>query len=307
MADEPNLNEKELTQSSALIWERYWNDSSANRTISDPKSFSTRLKRFLTRSGGVELAYRIIKQELGSLNGKLILEAGCGIADNSLRLAESGGEFILLDTSISALKFARRRAKSQNAAAFPVQGSIFHLPFKEYVFDRAFNVGVLDHFTPDYRKSAVKEMLRVINHQANHLHLNDPNLKPTAPSPQPTAYSQNKLVIVTNDARSIIHPIAMKHAKKKGTWRFGFKDAVSSLKGELGEDFDSAFIKEYSRGFISQFEFLQYFLPQKGIIRSIAFEIFYLLTFPLNFLNRFPGQYLVTVIEKSSETSPLYD
>ncbi|NQS97296.1 MAG: class I SAM-dependent methyltransferase [candidate division Zixibacteria bacterium] len=282
MADEPNLNEKELTQASALIWERYWNDFSANRTISDPKSFSTRLKRFFSRSGGVELAYRIIKQELGSLNGKLILEAGCGVADNSLRLAESGGEFILFDTSISALKFARRRSEAQGADAFPVQGSIFHLPFKEYVFDRAFNVGVLDHFTPEYRKLSVREMLRVVD-------------------------NKSKLVIVTNDARSIIHPIAMKHAKKKGTWRFGFKDAVSSLKDELGEDFDSAFIKEYSRGFISQFEFLHYFLPQKGIFRSIAFKIYYLLTFPLNLLNRIPGQYLVTVIEKSSETSLLYD
>ena len=274
MASESDLSEEGLIQSSVLNWAKYWDDSTSNRTITDSESLSAKLKRFLSRSGGVELAYRIVKQELGSLNGKLILEAGCGAADNSLRLAESGGEFVLLDTSISALKFARRRAEAQGADAFPVQGSIFHLPFEDGAFDHTFNVGVLDHFTPKYRLLAAVEMLRVVGSQA-------------------------KIIIITNDARSIIHPIAMKHAKKMGTWRFGFKEAILSLKKELEENLNSVLISEYSRGFISQFEFLHYFLPQKGIFRSIAFKIYYLLTFPLNFMNRFPGQYLITVIEKT--------
>ena len=110
--------------------------------------------------------------------------------------------------------------------------------------------------------------------------------------------SKARIIVITNDARSLVHHRAMRHAKSKGIWTFGFKDAIYSLKESLQNLSTAEDVREYSRGFLSQFEFLHYFLPQNELCKRLFFRFFYLLTFPFKFINRLPGHYLVTVIYK---------
>ncbi len=267
-------DEKALVEAAARNWARHWETVVRNSKPSSRVSWRQKLGRLLRRSGGLELACRIIQKEAGNLPGKLILEAGCGTGEISMRLAQEGGGLVLLDTSSSAVGYAKIRAENLGFAASAVKASIFDFPFKDGVFDFAFNVGVLDHFGPQYRGKAAQEMVRVLK-------------------------ADSRAVILTNDLRSKIHPIAVKCATKKGIWPFGFKDAIFSLRDSLEKESKAHIACEYSRGFLSQFEFLRYCLPQNGLIQCLFLHLFYLLTFPFNLLNRLPGQYLVTVIHKN--------
>jgi ubiquinone/menaquinone biosynthesis C-methylase UbiE len=221
-------------------------------------------------SGSGELLYRIIKKELASKTHKLILEAGSGKGDIAVRLSMAGHHVVLIDTSLSALKISGNITSSSAHHALFIQASIFALPFKNGLFDFIYNSGVLDHFGEKARMIALEEMLRVSKNSA-------------------------KVVIVTNDERSFIHPRAMKFAIAHGKWHYGFKDAIFSCKNILPQDQLRCQIREYSRGFISQFEFLRYFISEKGWMQKLFFYLFYLWSFPLGILNLFPGQFLVTV------------
>jgi len=99
-----------------------------------------------------------------------------------------------------------------------------------------------------------------------------------------------------------VHPRAMKHAQRKGIWLHGYKAALHSLRAEVKSADPTCKVKEVSRGFISQFEFLRYYLPPESFAVRLFFWLFFVISFPLSFLNYFPGQYLVTVLEKSDES-----
>ena len=266
-----------LVKAAADNWERHWSNAGERKNIPFRHTQLDRIRRFFKRAGGGELIYRIIRRELGKPTGRIILEAGSGSGDISLRLAESGNNIVLLDTSISALKDCKERASTMGVSAYPVNGSILSLPFKKGVFDSVFSVGVLDHFGPLHRSAAIGEMLRVSRYRT-------------------------PIVIATNDARSIIHPRAMKHAIKTGRWRYGFKDALYSLRDFVANIPNCCVVREYSRGFVSQFEFLHYYLPWRGFRRWLFFRLFFLLTFPFNFLNRLPGHFLISVLEKKNKS-----
>jgi ubiquinone/menaquinone biosynthesis C-methylase UbiE len=193
-----------------------------------------------------------------------------------LRMALGGNRVVLIDTSASGLAHAMRRARALRMDAHPLRASVFHLPFGTAAFDGVFNAGVLDHFGPDYRRMALKEMIRVTE-------------------------KDRRIAVLTNDARSLVHPRAMKYAQRKGTWPHGYKAALRSLRAEAKSADPKCRVKEISRGFISQFEFLRYYLPPESFAVRLFFWLFFVISFPLSFLNYFPGQYLVTIIEKSDE------
>ncbi|MBU0519374.1 class I SAM-dependent methyltransferase [bacterium] len=230
-------------------------------------------KKFLQRAGSGALISKIIRTEIGDSSEGYVLEAGCGTGYLGLQMARSGRKTVLLDVSPSALAYAGSEANRLELKPPRVKGSVFHLPFKDAVFSGTFNVGVLDHFGQQGRKNAALEMLRV-----------------TKP--------QGKVTIVTNDVRSYVHPYAMKYAADRGRWPFGFKAAISSLQAEIPDLLKDYDVNEYSRGFLSQFEFGHYFLPPMGALKALFFGTFYFCTWPFAFLNRFAGQYLVTVIKK---------
>ncbi|TKJ39938.1 hypothetical protein CEE37_09380 [candidate division LCP-89 bacterium B3_LCP] len=273
-SDPQNAQEQKLITEAQLNWNQHWKKITQLPASPATTGFSGAVKRTLRRSGGLELGYRIVKKEIRRNNGQVIMEAGCGTGEMSLRMALEGKSLFTLDTSRSALDYVKRCAKRSGIKVNIIQGSVLHLPFREAVFDATFNVGVLDHLGPQNRIEAAREMVRT--------------LKPLG-----------RTVILINSSRAFVHRLAVRCAEKKGLWKFGFKDAVHSLAKEVAERLRGCRIREYERGFLSQFEFLHYCIPQAAVIKRLFFRTFYLLTFPFGFLNRFAGQYLITVIEKS--------
>ncbi len=75
------------------------------------------------------------------LDGKLVLDAGCGCGRFSAVAGAMGAEVIGVDGSQAALRAARRNAPSQHY----VHGDLLHLPLRSQSVDHAFSIGVLHH------------------------------------------------------------------------------------------------------------------------------------------------------------------
>jgi SAM-dependent methyltransferase len=80
--------------------------------------------------------------------GKLVLDAGCGMGRYSAVALSLGAEVVSVDMSESLIRVAER-AKNE-PKLHPVEGDLLHPPFKKGVFDVAYSQGVLHH-TADTR------------------------------------------------------------------------------------------------------------------------------------------------------------
>jgi SAM-dependent methyltransferase len=87
---------------------------------------------------------------LTDLSGKLVLDGGCGMGRFAEIVHQHGGTYIGVDFSYAI------DAAYDNAGHLPnvhlVQADLFHLPFKDDVFDLVMSLGVLHH-TPDPRRA----------------------------------------------------------------------------------------------------------------------------------------------------------
>ena len=80
--------------------------------------------------------------------GSLVLEAGCGVAAQTLPLAKNSPQamIVALDLSSASAKEACGRAAEESLNNVRViQADIFHLPFREGLFDHLFICFVLEH------------------------------------------------------------------------------------------------------------------------------------------------------------------
>lgn len=147
----------------------------------------------------------------GPVGGLSILEAGAGTGRVTARLAAMGAETAILDTSETALAIARR--VFERVAGRPgrfIQGSIFALPCPDRSFDLVWNAGLLEHFTPDEKRLALREMLR-------------------ATRPGGTVVSMNPY------ARALAYRIGKWVKERSGTWPYGYERPVASLRGYAPE------------------------------------------------------------------------
>jgi SAM-dependent methyltransferase len=83
---------------------------------------------------------------LGSLDGKRLLEAGCGTALDSAELSRRGATVYALDYSEQALEIAQKKADEQKDRLNFIKGDLHTLPFAASSFDAVFHAGVLEHF-----------------------------------------------------------------------------------------------------------------------------------------------------------------
>jgi ubiquinone/menaquinone biosynthesis C-methylase UbiE len=98
--------------------------------------------------------------DLGWLEGKKCLDAGCGSGRYSVAMAIHGAESVTaIDVSESGIEEARRRAAELSMIDFK-QASILDLPFENDVFDFVWSAGVIHH-TSDFDK-ALSELTRVL-------------------------------------------------------------------------------------------------------------------------------------------------
>lgn len=83
-----------------------------------------------------------------SWKGKLVLDAGCGIGQNSYELLKMGVKVVAIDLTRGVDVFRKimlERFPEFKDNLLIVQANIFHLPFKDGAFDGIMSFGVLHH------------------------------------------------------------------------------------------------------------------------------------------------------------------
>ena len=100
--------------------------------------------------------------DLTELEGKVILDAGCGSGRYSCALAKLGAKKVIgLDYGVDALEKAKELAKENNINNIEfVQGSVLDMPFDDRYFDFVFHNGVFHHTENLYK--ATEELYRVL-------------------------------------------------------------------------------------------------------------------------------------------------
>ncbi len=95
--------------------------------------------------------------------GLVVLDAGCGLGDDALRIAERimpGGKVIALDASSAMIEKARLNARALRLPVEFLIGDVKALPFSDGVISRCRIDRVLQHITQPLR--AVTELVRVL-------------------------------------------------------------------------------------------------------------------------------------------------
>ena len=96
------------------------------------------------------------------LNNVRVLEVGSGTGKATL-LTVPEAKITFFDLSSRGLEIAQLLSKQYSAKQTEyVQGNMFNLPFKDDSFDFAWNIGTIEHYSPEHVKMAIVEMLRVL-------------------------------------------------------------------------------------------------------------------------------------------------
>ncbi len=98
----------------------------------------------------------------GALQGRSVLDVGCGTGDNAVYLAQRGYEVMGIDASISAIKMAKKRAQ---AAAVKVNFHVFDalkLTGLERSFDTVIDYGLFHQFTGNQLRQYVSSLKAVL-------------------------------------------------------------------------------------------------------------------------------------------------
>jgi 2-polyprenyl-6-hydroxyphenyl methylase/3-demethylubiquinone-9 3-methyltransferase len=103
---------------------------------------------------------RFYRQALGDLDGRLVLDAGCGGGLVAKGLAEAGAVVVGLDRSPSSLQVARRAVSDRPERFHAAGGQLERLPFADGAFDAVVAADVLEHL-PDLPR-VVRELGRVL-------------------------------------------------------------------------------------------------------------------------------------------------
>jgi ubiquinone/menaquinone biosynthesis C-methylase UbiE len=232
------------------VWQEYWALNRDKEVICDEMS---------------ENIFAELIRNCGSLEGKKILEAGCGRGVISAKLAELGADVFLLDVSPKALEIAREYFASRNLHATFIQGDILTLPFEGASFDLVWNAGVMEHFEDIPRLRALRGLSNVTR--------------------------RGGLFITFNPYdKAFFYALGKRAAERKGRWPYGPEFPVRSLKRQC-TDSGFAVIKEYSICFK---ENLSYFSYVSKHLRSVVKLI--VRPFPERLLLKIFGGYLLVTI-----------
>lgn len=104
--------------------------------------------------------WRIFRNVMGELRGGRALEVGCGRGSMAAYFADAGFETHLLDTSVDALRIARRNFEEDGLAGAPLCGDALALPYRDGSFDVVLSIGLLEHFADV--EPPLLEQLRVL-------------------------------------------------------------------------------------------------------------------------------------------------
>lgn len=119
------------------------------------------IKRYLNPPKDTPFSLEYAYHLLGDVQGKIVLDYGCGLGDNSVLVAARGAKVIGVDISPELLELARKRLALHNLsenAEFRV-GSAHELPLEDGTVDVVFGIAILHHL--DLSLSS-KEVFRVL-------------------------------------------------------------------------------------------------------------------------------------------------
>ncbi len=107
-----------------------------------------------------QLERRLIREGLGEVRGKAVLEIGCGDGDLAVTLAAEGARVAAIDISDEMLAAARQRAASADVTVDFRRGAAQSIPFDDESFDVVVAMTILC-FVPDARP-VFREIARVM-------------------------------------------------------------------------------------------------------------------------------------------------
>lgn len=138
------------------FWEVHINNELYTRKTRSTEAYFREIERRRYRS---HYHLRRLFRELEGSSGRL-LEIGCGMGVDTIRLARCGFDVTALDLTESALEVARSFAEARGVTVDFRLGNAESLEFEDASFDAVYSFGVLHH-TPAIEK-AVAELHRVL-------------------------------------------------------------------------------------------------------------------------------------------------
>lgn len=120
------------------------------------------LRRYLAPPAATPYPLEYAFHAIGDVNGRLVLDYGCGNGENTLPLVARGARVIAVDVSEDLLRLARRRLALHGLAgrsAIFLAGSAHDLPLPDASVDAVMGIAILHHLDLDL---AAREVHRVL-------------------------------------------------------------------------------------------------------------------------------------------------
>lgn len=144
---------------------------------------------------------RLIIKKLGNLQGKKILELGCGAGEASVYFAKKGADVTATDISIGMLRVVERIAEKHNVSVKTKQSVSHRIEFENETFDIVYAANLLHHVDIE---DTVKEANRVLKKGGIFV-----SWDPLAHNPAINVYRRMATEVRTDDE----HPLRMKDLK----------------------------------------------------------------------------------------------
>lgn len=144
---------------------------------------------------------RWIISKLGNIEGKKVLELGCGFGEGSVYFAMQGADVTASDLSEGMLDVAARAAEYYHTHIKTVKCSADHLPFPDESFDIVYAANMLHHVDLE---QTLKEASRVLKGGGTFA-----SIDPLAHNPVINVYRRMASEVRTEDE----HPLKIKEIK----------------------------------------------------------------------------------------------
>jgi ubiquinone/menaquinone biosynthesis C-methylase UbiE len=143
---------------------RYWNDHVMGTQFLEGEGIEIASEEYFEQLHPImfrhEYLLPLITEEAEELNGRKLLEVGCGMGFDAIEWIKRGVEVTAIDIAPSAIKMARQHFAIVEQQANLGVGSALNLPFPDNTFDAIYSRGVL-HMTGDTPR-AIAEVYRVV-------------------------------------------------------------------------------------------------------------------------------------------------